>query len=74
MLKACGFFELESVKNISSSKLHQIVGIIIGLDPNNTTHMRSLRGNINVMNKKSEENPLKFTTSNHIEQMMKLLK
>lgn len=73
MLYISGFFDLEKIKLLKSSKLHSVVAIIIGLDPNNKTHIRSIRGNINVLNSNSEENPLKFTASNHLKDMEKLL-
>lgn len=74
MLKAAGFFELENISKLTSSKLHQVIAIIIGLNPNNLTHIRSIRGNVNVLHNKSEENPLKFTSSIHVDDMLKILK
>lgn len=74
MLKATGFFELENIKKLKSNKLHQVIAIIIGKDPNNSTDIRSIRGNCNILNPNSEENPVNFTSNSHIKDMLNLLK
>lgn len=73
MLKASGFFELESIKKINPTKLSQIIAIIIGKDPNNKTDVRGISGNISVLKSYSEENYSKYTSHKRIDEMTDLL-
>lgn len=74
MLKASGFFELESIKRLNPTKLYQVIAIVIGKDPNNPSHDRNIRGNFNILNSNSGESFVNFTTNTHLKAMENLLK
>lgn len=61
LLKELGFFDLDKVKNISKEKQYIIIQKLIG------GTLRTVKGNILVLNPESKEDRMKYTANNHIE-------
>jgi hypothetical protein len=73
LLETTGFFELDKVKKLTSDRLYHIVALAIGKDPQDKSHIRAIRGNIQVLKADSSENRMKYTSGTHLEYFTKLL-
>lgn len=73
LLNAIGFFELEKIKNLTPSSLAKIIAIIQQKDPSNKTTIRSISGNIRVLNPNNKEDNFKYTSHKHVEKVKTLL-
>lgn len=71
MLYVSGFFDLDKIKKLKPEELHRAVAIIISKNPDNSNYIRAIRGNINVLNPNSNENRLKYTSNNYVEEFKK---
>jgi len=73
LLDATGFFNLEKVKQLTSDRLYQLVAMTIGKDPQDKSHIRAIRGNIQALKPDSSENRLKYTSGTHLAYFKKIL-
>lgn len=67
LLNELGFFELDKITKITKVSLYNILKKLTG------SPERSIKGNINVLNKESNEDRTKYTAENHIEEVKKYL-
>ena len=69
MLKKIGFFDLELVKNLSKDSKFEIISIITG-----SQNIRSIKGNVNVLDADSIEDTMRYTSHLHLKKMADKLK
>ncbi|MCB7482468.1 hypothetical protein [Christiangramia sediminis] len=67
LLNEIGFFELDLIKNLTSKQKREIVQILIGGSD------RQIKGNINVLNPGSKEDPLRYTSTSYKEEVKKYI-
>ncbi len=74
ILNEIGFFKLEYYKNLETLKMkHKLVALVLDLDYKNKNVLRSIEGNISVLDKNSLEDRKKFTSETHTEKIKKIL-
>ena len=61
LFKKLGFFELDNVKNKSKENQYKIIQKLIGGD------LRTIKGNVLVLNAKSSEDRMKYTSNEHLQ-------
>ena len=62
LLKELGFFELDKIKKLSKENQYKVIQKLIG------GTLRTLKGNVLVLNPESKENRSQYTSNNHIEE------
>lgn len=73
MLNEIGFFELDSLKSLTDSKIAQIISIIQQKDPNDKSLNRRISGNIRVLDPNKKEDGLRYTSHKLSEKVKKIL-
>lgn len=63
LLKELGFFELDKIKRLSKENVFKVIQKLTG------GTVRTIKGNVNVLNKESNEDRSKYTSNNHIEEV-----
>jgi hypothetical protein len=61
LLKELGFFDLDSIKNRSKENQYKIIHKLLG------GTLRTVKGNVLVLNPNSKEDQMKYTANNHLE-------
>jgi len=61
LLKELGFFDLDKIKNTSKENQYKIIQKLIG------GTIRTVKGNVLVLNPDSKEDCIKYTTNNHLD-------
>lgn len=64
LLKELGFFELDRIKKNSKENVFKIIQKLTG------GTVRTIKGNVNVLNEESKEDRSKYTSNNHIEEVI----
>lgn len=67
LLKELGFFELDKIKRLSKENSFKVVQKLIG------GTLRTIKGNVNVLNEDSKEDRNKYTSNNHLEEIKNYL-
>ncbi len=67
LLKELGFFSLPAIKAMNKTNQFEVIKELIG------GSTRAIKGNVNVLEPKSEENPLRYTSNEHIENVKNLI-
>ncbi len=73
ILNEIGFFELEKIKNFSATNLARLFSVIQQNDVNDKNRIRSISGNIRVLNPDNKEDGFKYTSHKNIEKARILL-
>ncbi len=74
LLNEIGFFKLDYYKNLETLKMkHKLVVLVLDIDYKNKNVLRSIEGNINVLDKNSLEDRKKFTSETHSEKIKKII-
>jgi hypothetical protein len=63
LLHELGFFKLDAIKKLTKENQFKIISSLTG-----GTH-RTVKGNVNVLDANSDENRLKYTSNNHIDEV-----
>lgn len=67
LLKELGFFELDRIKKLSKENVFKVIQKLTG------GTVRTIKGNVNVLNKESNEDRTKYTSNNHFEEVKNYL-
>lgn len=67
LLKELGFFELDKIKRLSKENVFKVIQKLTG------GTVRTIKGNVNVLNNESNEDRTKYTSNNHFEEVKNYL-
>ena len=73
MLNELGFFNWETIKDLSNDQKAKIILALLQQDYNNKNAIHNVVKNYQALNPQSELNPKKFTASTHLEEVKKIL-